>query len=194
MAIQSATLHVITNKQSEYPNSGHPEFVFLGRSNVGKSSLINALTNQKKLAYTSGTPGKTQALHFYLINDHCFFVDVPGYGYATVSKTRREAFGEMIETYLTSREQLQLAFVLIDGRHTPSVDDDLMVEYLQYHDIPFRLLITKMDKIGSTLRHRHLKTIATHFQVDLDQLIATSAEVPFGLDEIRVLLGDCVSR
>jgi len=96
MAIQ-AKLHIITNQESQYPTNQLPEFVFLGRSNVGKSSLINALTNQKKLAYTSSTPGKTQALHFYLINDCCLFVDVPGYGYAKISKAQREAFGTMID-------------------------------------------------------------------------------------------------
>jgi len=190
MAIQ-ANLHIITNNVAQYPTNQLPEFVFLGRSNVGKSSLINALTNQKKLAYTSSTPGKTQALHFYLINDCCLFVDVPGYGYAKISKAQREAFGMMIETYLTSREVLQIAFVLIDGRHTPSNDDDLMVQYLQYHNIPFRLLITKMDKIGTTIRQRHLKTIADHFQVSTETLIATSAETGLGLDAVKALLGDC---
>ena len=191
MNITSATLALITNDPEKYPPTTASEYVFLGRSNVGKSSLINALTKQKKLAYTSSHPGKTQALHFYLINERCFFVDVPGYGYAKVSQAKRAEFGTMIETYLTTREQLKRAFVLVDARHAPSEEDTMMVEYLQHFDIPFSLIVTKIDKIGSTTRHRHLKTIAEHFKLDVDQLLPTSAETRIGFSAVEALLSDC---
>jgi len=191
MNITSATLALITNDPAKYPKTTSSEYVFLGRSNVGKSSLINALTKEKKLAYTSGHPGKTQALHFYLINERCFFVDVPGYGYAKVSQAKRAAFGTMIETYLTTREQLKRAFVLVDARHKPSPEDTMMVEYLQHYSIPFSIIVTKIDKLGSTIRHRHFKTIAEHFQVDVEQLLPTSAEERIGFGAIEALLMDC---
>ena len=191
MNITSASLAVITNDPTKYPQSTSSEYVFLGRSNVGKSSLINAITKEKKLAYTSSHPGKTQALHFYLINERCFFVDVPGYGYAKVSQAKRAEFGVMIETYLTTRAQLKRAFVLVDARHTPSEEDSMMVEYLQHFQIPFSIIVTKIDKIGSTIRHRHLTQIAEHFQVDVDQLLPTSAETRTGFSAIEALLTDC---
>ena len=133
---------------SDYPTNQLPEVVFMGRSNVGKSSLINTLLNRKNLAYTSQNPGKTQTINFYLVNENFYLVDVPGYGYARVSKAQREAFGKMIETYLTQRQELKRVFLLIDARHDPTEDDLLMVNYLQYVDVPFTIVMTKADKLS----------------------------------------------
>lgn len=131
-----------------FPKEGRPELLFLGRSNVGKSSFINALANRKKLAYISSTPGKTQTLNFYLMNEAFYFVDVPGYGYAKVSKKQREEFGVMIEHYLKTSKQLKKAFLLIDFRHGPTKDDVLMFEFLAYHDISITVIGTKLDKVN----------------------------------------------
>ncbi|MFW5842107.1 MAG: ribosome biogenesis GTP-binding protein YihA/YsxC [Bacillota bacterium] len=149
-----------------YPEARYPEFCIMGRSNVGKSSFINALLNRKKLAYTSQNPGKTQTINFYLINDDFYFVDVPGYGYAKVSKQKREAFGKMIETYLTERETLKHVFLLIDSRHEPTKDDYLMVEFLQYIRIPFTIIATKADKLSKNQQQAHLSKLNKQLMLD----------------------------
>ncbi|MBS9336235.1 ribosome biogenesis GTP-binding protein YihA/YsxC [Fructobacillus papyrifericola] len=133
---------------SQYPEDGRPEFALVGRSNVGKSSLTNTLINRKNFARTSGQPGKTQTLNFYAVEDSLYFVDVPGYGYAKVSKKKREAFGQMIETYITSRKQLRGVISLVDARHKPSEEDIMMYQWLNYYNIPILLVATKADKIA----------------------------------------------
>ncbi|MBS9337635.1 ribosome biogenesis GTP-binding protein YihA/YsxC [Fructobacillus parabroussonetiae] len=133
---------------SQYPDDGRPEFALVGRSNVGKSSLTNTLINRKNFARTSGQPGKTQTLNFYAVEDALYFVDVPGYGYAKVSKKKREAFGQMIETYITSRKQLRGVISLVDARHKPSEEDIMMYQWLNYYQIPVLLVATKADKIA----------------------------------------------
>ncbi len=182
--MSDAQLILITNKPEDYPKEGKPEFVFLGRSNVGKSSLLNAVTNRKKLAYTSGNPGKTRALHFYSYNN-VVIVDVPGYGFAKVSKKIQETFAHMIETYLTSREVLQEAFVLVDARHAPSVDDVQMVEYLSYYQIPYTIVVTKADKVSQPKRAKTFKQITDTLQVALDQLLITASETGEGIEALR---------
>ncbi|WP_303974615.1 ribosome biogenesis GTP-binding protein YihA/YsxC, partial [Streptococcus merionis] len=131
----------------KYPADALPEIAMAGRSNVGKSSFINGLLNRKNLARTSSKPGKTQQLNFYNIDDHLRFVDVPGYGYAKVSKTERAKWGKMIEEYLTSRENLRAVVSLVDMRHEPTADDVQMYEFLKYYDIPVIVVATKSDKI-----------------------------------------------
>lgn len=133
---------------SQYPEDGRPEFALVGRSNVGKSSLTNTLINRKNFARTSGQPGKTQTLNFYSVEDALYFVDVPGYGYAKVSKKKREAFGQMIETYISTRKQLRGVISLVDARHKPSQEDIMMYQWLAYHNIPVLLVATKADKIA----------------------------------------------
>ncbi|MCO0832240.1 ribosome biogenesis GTP-binding protein YihA/YsxC [Fructobacillus sp. W13] len=133
---------------SQYPEDGRPEFALVGRSNVGKSSLTNTLINRKNFARTSGQPGKTQTLNFYAVEDTLYFVDVPGYGYAKVSKKKREEFGQMIETYITSRKQLRGVISLVDARHKPSEEDIMMYQWLDYYNIPVLLVATKSDKIA----------------------------------------------
>lgn len=133
--------------EKQYPNDDLPEFALAGRSNVGKSSLINTIVNRRKLARTSQQPGKTQTLNFYKVNDTLYLVDVPGYGYAKVSKKQREKFGEMIQDYLETRADLKGLILLVDARHDPTKDDINMFEYAQYLNIPILVVATKMDKL-----------------------------------------------
>ncbi|MFW6319056.1 MAG: ribosome biogenesis GTP-binding protein YihA/YsxC [Bacillota bacterium] len=166
MMITSVKNPLLAAEPKGYPEARYPEFCIMGRSNVGKSSFINALLNRKKLAYTSQNPGKTQTINFYLINDDFYFVDVPGYGYAKVSKQKREAFGKMIETYLTERETLKHVFLLIDSRHEPTKDDYLMVEFLQYIRIPFTIVATKADKLSKNQQQAHLSKLNKQLMLD----------------------------
>lgn len=162
--ITSVKAPITVVEAQHFPTEGQPEFLFLGRSNVGKSSFINCLLNRKNIAYTSGQPGKTQTVNFYLVNEAFYFVDVPGYGYARVSKTKREAFGRMIEGYLQNRTVLKQAFLLVDMRHEPSEDDRLMAAYLDHFSIPFTIISTKADKLSGNGRSRQLRLLKNAFK------------------------------
>lgn len=172
--------------KKQYPNHNNlNEYVFLGRSNVGKSSFINALTNRKNLARTSSKPGKTITLNFYLVDDSFYLVDVPGYGYASRSKEQRQKFGKYIEEYLTNNPNLRLAFLLVDARHKPTEDDCLMYDYLKYLQIPTVVIGTKSDKIGKTKLASHKKIIKETLKIiPEDKLILTSSETKLGFDEV----------
>ena len=150
----------------QYPIDNYPEIMIAGRSNVGKSSFINSILGRKKVAYISSRPGKTQTLNFFLINEEFYFVDVPGYGYAKVSKTERERFGEMIEEYLVYRKQLKLVVLLVDYRHTPSTDDVIMYNYLKTYQIPVLVVGTKLDKVPKTRRMRYEKDIKATLKME----------------------------
>ena len=151
MIIKSSEYVISCVKKEQYPNPNNlPEFVFLGRSNVGKSSFINALTNRKNLAYTSSKPGKTLTLNFYYINKEFYFIDVPGYGYASVNRAQQKKFGLMIEEYLEKREFLKRVFMLVDFRIKPTEDDCLMYNYLKHFNIDVVVIATKVDKIPKT--------------------------------------------
>ena len=152
--------------KSHYPQDDIPEIALAGRSNVGKSSFINTLLNRKNLARTSGKPGKTQLLNFFNIDDKLRFVDVPGYGYAKVSKTERAKWGKMIKEYLTSRENLRAVVSLVDLRHDPSVDDVQMYEFLKYYEIPVILVATKADKIPRGKWNKHESAIKKKLNFD----------------------------
>ena len=152
--------------KSHYPQDDIPEIALAGRSNVGKSSFINTLLNRKNLARTSGKPGKTQLLNFFNIDDKLRFVDVPGYGYAKVSKIERAKWGKMIEEYLTSRENLRAVVSLVDLRHDPSVDDVQMYEFLKYYEIPVILVATKADKIPRGKWNKHESAIKKKLNFD----------------------------
>ena len=147
MKVTSADIVISAVKPEQYPESDMPEIALAGRSNVGKSSFINKMLNRKSLARTSSKPGKTQTLNFFIINESFHFVDVPGYGYAKVSKTERAAWGRMIETYITSRKQLKAVLLIVDLRHPPTQDDILMYDFLKHHQIPCIVVATKADKI-----------------------------------------------
>ena len=154
--------------KSHYPQDEIPEIALAGRSNVGKSSFINTLLNRKNLARTSGKPGKTQLLNFFNIDDKLRFVDVPGYGYAKVSKTERAKWGKMIEEYLTSRENLRAVVSLVDFRHEPSTDDVQMYEFLKYYEIPVIVVATKADKIPRGKWNKNESVIKKKLDFDKD--------------------------
>ena len=172
-----------TNK-SHYPQDDIPEVALAGRSNVGKSSFINTMLNRKNLARTSGKPGKTQLLNFFNIDDKLRFVDVPGYGYARVSKKEREKWGKMIEEYLTTRDNLRAVVSLVDLRHEPSADDVQMYEFLKYYEIPVILVATKADKIPRGKWNKHESMIKKKLVFDkTDTFIIFSSVNKTGVEE-----------
>ncbi|ORI94901.1 ribosome biogenesis GTP-binding protein YihA/YsxC [Leuconostoc mesenteroides] len=171
---------------SQYPTDGKPEIALVGRSNVGKSSLTNTLIQRKSFARTSSQPGKTQTLNFYDVEDKLYFVDVPGYGYAKVSKAQREAFGVMIEEYITSRKQLRGVISLVDARHEPSEDDISMYEWLHYYNIPILVVATKSDKISRGKFNKAESVIkkALGFDNEDSDFQFFSSETKYGKDEV----------
>ena len=170
--------------KSHYPQDDIPEIALAGRSTVGKSSFINTLLNRKNLARTSGKPGKTQLLNFFNIDDKLRFVDVPGYGYAKVSKTERAKWGKMIEEYLTSRDNLRAVVSLVDLRHDPSADDVQMYEFLKYYEIPVIVVATKADKIPRGKWNKHESAIKKKLDFDkTDDFIIFSSVDKTGLDQ-----------
>lgn len=158
MLIKSAVFEISNSDVAKCPKERIPEYAFIGRSNVGKSSLINMLTNHKKLAKTSGTPGKTQLINHFKINDNWFLVDLPGYGYARVSKKTKRTFQSFIKNYFSQREQLVCSFVLIDSRHTPQKIDLEFMEFLGVNQIPFCIVFTKADKLTPTVLNRNIES------------------------------------
>ncbi|OEF98296.1 ribosome biogenesis GTP-binding protein YihA/YsxC [Desulfuribacillus alkaliarsenatis] len=185
MKVNKAEIVISAVQPEQYPKAPIPEIALAGRSNVGKSSLINTLIQRKNLARTSSSPGKTQTLNFYLINDIMHFVDLPGYGYAKVPKTLRAEWGKMIETYLTSREQLKAVFHIIDLRHPPTKDDKLMYEWMSHFDIPHEVIATKHDKIPKTKAPRHAKIIREELGMPKGKHpILFSSETGLGKDEV----------
>ena len=159
MNIISVEEPIIAVRVSQYPESNKNEFLLVGRSNVGKSSFINALIERKNFAHTSSKPGKTQTLNFYLVNNDFYLVDVPGYGYASVSKYKQKKFGLMIEDYIKNRENLKRVFLLIDYRHKPTEDDVLMYNYLKYYNLNITIVATKYDKVTKNNRIKQDKLI-----------------------------------
>jgi GTP-binding protein len=154
MKVTSAKFVAAAQAPDSFPKDRRPEVVFIGRSNVGKSSLINSLLGVKGLARTSSTPGRTQSINFFLINDEFYFVDLPGYGYAKTSKENRRAWGKLIEKYLAEREQLVLSILIVDARHEPSPLDLQMKSWLQHYGIPHLVVSTKVDKLSSNERRK----------------------------------------
>ncbi|MFS0780714.1 ribosome biogenesis GTP-binding protein YihA/YsxC [Bacillus sp. 1P06AnD] len=184
MKVTSADIVISAVKPEQYPDTHLPEFALAGRSNVGKSSFINKMIQRKSLARTSSKPGKTQTLNFFIINEALHFVDVPGYGFAKVSKTERAAWGKMIETYLTTREQLRAAIQIVDLRHPPSKDDIMMYDFFKHYEIPCIIIATKADKIPKGKWQKHLKVVRETLQVEKsDQLILFSSETGLGKEE-----------
>lgn len=159
MKVHNAEIVISAVSPKQYPETDLPEIALAGRSNVGKSSFLNTLIQRKNLARTSSKPGKTQTLNFYLIEDTLHFVDVPGYGYAKVSKSERAKWGQMIETYLTQREQLRAVVSLVDLRHAPSQEDIQMYQFLKYYDLPVIVVATKADKIPRGKWNKHESVI-----------------------------------
>ncbi|GLB58401.1 ribosome biogenesis GTP-binding protein YihA/YsxC [Cytobacillus sp. NCCP-133] len=184
MKVTSSEIVISAVKPVQYPDSDLPEFALAGRSNVGKSSFINKMLNRRGLARISSKPGKTQTLNFYIINEVLHFVDVPGYGYAKVSKKEREAWGKMIETYLTSREQLKAVVLIVDLRHPPTSDDVMMYDFLKHYDIPCVVIATKADKIPKSKWQKHMKITKETLDIDPnDHMIMFSSETGYGKDK-----------
>lgn len=177
------------------PKDNLPEIVIAGRSNVGKSSFINSMLNRKNVAHTSGRPGKTQTLNFFLINEEFYFVDVPGYGYAKVSKTERVKFGEMIEEYLLNRSNLRLVILLVDFRHKPSEDDFIMYNYLKGYHIPCLVVGTKLDKISRNQQAKHIKIIKNELKLQSeDKFIPYSSLDKTNLEEIYDVISEFIHK
>ncbi len=189
MNIDSSELAVLATRVSQYPNDDLPEFLLIGRSNVGKSSFINTIINRKNYAHTSSKPGKTQTLNFYLVNENFYLVDAPGYGYAAVNKQQQKKFGLMIEEYLRNRDFLERVFFLIDYRHKPSEDDKLMYNFLKYYDIPVTIIATKYDKVKKSGRLKQDELIKDTLKiVEGDELIYFSSINKKGRDEVYELI------
>jgi GTP-binding protein len=189
MKVVSSDIVISAVRPAQYPETELPEFALAGRSNVGKSSFINKMLNRKGLARISSKPGKTQTLNFYLINEILHFVDVPGYGYAKVSKSERAAWGKMIETYITSREQLRAVVLIVDLRHPPTQDDIMMYNFLKHYDIPCVVIATKADKIPRGKWQKYLKVTKETFDLDQnDQIVLFSSETGEGKDQAWSIL------
>ena len=189
MKIESAELKCMAVRISQYPEDAKPEFLLVGRSNVGKSSFINTITNKKNLARTSATPGKTQTLNFYIVNDKFYLVDVPGYGYAAVDRDTQKKFGMMIEEYLINRENLKRVFLLIDYRHKPSEDDLLMFNFMKYYDLDVTIVATKLDKVKQSDRAKNDKAISEMFKLgENDNVVLFSSVTKNGKDEIQNII------
>ena len=189
MKISSAKLDVIAVRRSQYPTLNKPEFLLVGRSNVGKSSFINTLLNQKNLARTSSRPGKTQTLNFYLVNDSFYLIDVPGYGYASVNHEQQKKMGLMIEEYLEKRDEMKRVFMLVDFRIKPTENDILMYQFLKYYNIPVTIVLTKVDKVPTSKKEKHLKLIKDTINLAVgDDLILFSSVSKTGRSEIFKIL------
>ena len=188
MKIKSAEFVISNTDIEKCPKERIPEYAFIGRSNVGKSSLINMLTGRKSLAKTSGRPGKTQLINHFKINDNWFLVDLPGYGYAKVSKKDRSIFAKFIYEYLEKRENLICTFVLVDARHEPQKIDMMFMEWLAKNQIPFVIVFTKMDKLSSSQLNKNLtkyKTEMLKTWEEIPQTFMSSAES--GLGQLEIL-------
>ncbi len=184
MKINQAEIVISAVSEKQYPDEGLPEIALAGRSNVGKSSFINTIINRKNLARTSQKPGKTQTLNFYKLNDAFYFVDVPGYGYAKVSKAEREKWGRMMDEYFQKRETLQAVVLVCDIRHEPTDADVQMYDYLKYYELPVIIVATKLDKIKKSKHQQHIKRVKDTFEVDAEDIIIPfSSESGEGKDE-----------
>ena len=191
MIIKKAELETVCGISSRIPESSRPEVAFAGKSNVGKSSLINGLLNRKSLARTSSQPGKTQTINYYNVNDMLYLVDLPGYGYAKVSEEVREKWGRMIERYLHGSRQLKAVFLLVDIRHAPSENDRTMYQWILYQGYEPVIIATKLDKIKRSQVSRQLKILKEGLEVKPGtKMIPFSAETRQGRDGIWELIED----
>ena len=189
MKVTSVNLSHMAVRESQYPNDSLGEFLLVGRSNVGKSSFINCLINRKNFARTSATPGKTQTLNFYNVNEAFYLVDVPGYGYASVDKMTQKKFGLMIEEYLMNRRDLKRVFLLVDYRHKPMEDDVLMYNFLKYYNKPVTIVATKYDKVATSKRAKIEKALNDAFNLAPDDnIVYFSSVTRKGKDEVYKII------
>lgn len=185
MKIRSSEITMSAVNKSQYPTDGIPEIAMVGRSNVGKSSSINTLLNRRNFARVSQTPGKTRTINFYLINKEFFFVDLPGYGYAKVSKSEKEKWGAIMERYLKDRKELCAIFLLVDIRHEPSKDDVMMYEWIKYFGYDCVVIATKADKISKGQYQKHISIIRKKLNLEKDEkVIPLSSLKKTGVEDV----------
>jgi GTP-binding protein len=183
--IHSVEFYRAAYKPADFPADRRPQFAMVGRSNVGKSSLINAVLKRKAVARVSHTPGKTQAIHFYLVNDRFHIVDLPGYGYAKVPKTMMASWRELVRGYLDHSQALRLIFLLLDARRTPSDQDKQMHQWTEAAEIDERIVLTKTDKLSKNQAARQNAVIARELDIDAAEMIPSSAITKRGIEEVR---------
>ena len=185
MKINEVELSNVAVRRSQYPTDNKPEFLLIGRSNVGKSSFTNSIMERRDLARISSKPGKTQTINFYKVNNDFYLVDVPGYGYAAVNRDQQKKMGLMIEEYLENREELKRVFMVVDFRIKPTEDDILMYQFLKYYDIPVTIIVNKADKVGSSKKVRNLNVISKTFDLAPgDDMIEFSSVSKKGREEV----------
>ena len=185
MKINTIELIISAVRESQYPTDNKEEFLLVGRSNVGKSSFINTIINRKNYARTSSTPGKTQTLNFYKINDSFYLVDAPGYGFAKVRNSLKKKFGLIMESYLKSRENLKMVFLLVDFRHKPTSDDIRMYDYLKYYNVPVTIICTKVDKVSKNNHAKNKNIIKKELNLPDDKnIILFSSVTKIGKNEV----------
>ena len=195
MVIKNVSLDIVCGITSKLPDTGRPEVAFAGKSNVGKSSLINSLVNRKALARTSAQPGKTQTINFYNINESIYLVDLPGYGYAKVPQSEKENWGKMIERYLHTSKVLKAVFLLVDIRHDPSANDKMMYDWVVHNGYNPIIIATKMDKLKRSQIQKNLKAIKTGLNLRPGSImIPFSAETKQGRDEIWALIDELTGQ
>jgi GTP-binding protein len=197
MVIKKAEFVVSNTNPGKCPDTGLPEFAFIGRSNVGKSSLINMIVNRKNLAKTSSTPGKTQTINHFIINDAWYLVDLPGYGYASVGKTTKGSWPAMIDTYVRKRETLQNTFVLIDSRLDPQANDLDFINWIGKLQLPFSIVFTKTDKLSKAALNKSATTWADKLRLTWEELppvFFTSAEKKTGKDELLAFIESIIEK
>lgn len=192
MKITSAKFVAAASVPTSFPKDRKPEVIFMGRSNVGKSSLMNSLLNVKGLARTSSTPGRTQTINFFLINEQFYFVDLPGYGYAKRSKAARHEWGQLIEKYLAEREQLVLSILIVDARHEPSPLDLQMKSWLQHFKFPYLVVSTKVDKLSANERHKSLQTAKK--VLETEHILPYSSITRDGMKEVWNVIRESVTK
>lgn len=193
MKIHNVSLITSAVSPAHYPEHSLPEFLLLGRSNVGKSSFINAIINRKALARTSSQPGKTRTVNFYNVEDWFSFVDMPGYGYAKVSKSERQQFRKMIADYIDNRENLVMVIQLVDFRHKPSEDDVTVHQWLVEKGITPMVVATKVDKISKNQKHKNIKDILQALNLDREDLILFSSESKEGKEQVENVIEDVLN-
>ncbi|MCS6817616.1 MAG: ribosome biogenesis GTP-binding protein YihA/YsxC [Blastocatellia bacterium] len=192
MKIASARFHASVYRLEDLPRDEKPEIVFLGRSNVGKSSVINSLLQKSHLARVSSTPGRTRGIHFYAINERFYFVDLPGYGYAEVPHSLRRAWRRLIEGYLENRPQIRLSVLIVDARHEPTPLDLQMREWLEFHRLPYIVLLTKADKLSTNEVKRSVERAARVFPSVV--IIPYSARTGFGREAVWREIEEALAR
>lgn len=189
MNVQNCALKTVAGSIKQFPEESLPEIAFVGKSNVGKSSLINSLLGRRGLARTSSAPGKTRTINWYEIDSQLYFVDLPGYGYAKVSKTEQQKWGKVIEHYLHTRKALKLVLLLVDVRHEPGEGDRLMMDWLRYYQVPVLVVATKSDKIKRSQYDRQKKLLREALEIGEQDLLLYSSETKAGREELWQRIG-----